>query len=128
MSKSKSQAPSTRGTVPRKTPRMLWGPGGGRLFGPDGAEYERVAWDMPLKEVKRAVRRAQIPFAVKPCGCGVEWVDPAHPAAVWERVRADFEDVDDWKPPADAPGAQPYRATLWQALIGRGQVLLLSDE
>lgn len=128
MSKLEGQARPTKATGQPKAPRLLWGPGGGRLFDPDGTEYERVAWDMPAKEVKRFVRRGQIPFAVKPCGCGVEWVDPANTAAMWERVRFDFEDADDWKPPADAPGAQPYRATLWKALTGRHQVLLLSDE
>lgn len=128
MSNPKRKAHATTAPGPPKAPRLLWGPGGGRLFGPDGVEYERVAWDMPTKEVKRLVRRGQIPFAVKPCGCGVEWIDPANTAALWERVRPDFEDVDDWLPPADAPGAQPYRATLWKALTGRHQVLLLSDE
>ena len=123
MSKPQSRAHATSARGQLKAPRMLWGPGGGRLFGPDGVEYERVAWDMPAKEVKRFVRGGQIPFAVKPCGCGVEWVDPANTTSVWERVRPDFEDVDDRKPSADAPGAQAYRASLWKALTGPGQVL-----
>lgn len=127
-SKSKNKARSTMVTAQHKAPRMLWGPGGGRLFGPDGTEYRCSEWELPAKEVKRAVRRGQIPFAVKECGCGVEWIAPADTATVWNRVRPDFEDVDDWKPPADAPGAQPYRATLWKALTGGHSVLLLSDE
>lgn len=128
MSKRKRPALSPTASGQAKAPRMLWGPGGGRLFGPDGTEYRCAESGLPAKEVKRAVRRGQIPFAVKECGCGVEWVTPADSASVWDRVRPDFEDVDEWKPPVDAPGAQPYRASLWKALTGRQQVLLLTDE
>jgi hypothetical protein len=108
--------------------RLLWGSGGGRLVDPDGTEYEPVAWDLPAKEVKRFVRRGQTPFAVQECGCGVEWFDPADTAAVWDRIRPDFQDVEECGGPANAPGAGSYRATLWKALTGRQHVLLLSDE
>lgn len=110
-----------------KAPRLLWGPGRPRLFGPDGREYEIHATNLPAKEVKRLARRGQVPFAVQECGEGVDWFDSSETSKVWDRLRPDFEDVDDWHAPPDAPGAQPYRAELWQTITGRDQVLLLTD-
>jgi len=128
MSKPTQRQRGSQGRGPSKSPRLLWGDTGPRLFDAQGREYSLHARDLPAKEVNRFVRRAQVPFAVKHCGAGVDWFEVPDCAAAWDRIRPDFEDVDDWRPPADAPGAQPYRAELWQAITGRDQVLLLTNE
>lgn len=128
MSKRSKQPVTGRSQSPAKKPRYLWGPTGARLFDADGHEYAPHTANLPAKEVKRLVRRAQIPFAVRECGASLEWFDVLEVPALWDRIRPDFEDVDDWRPPDNAPGAQPYRAQLWQTITGLDQVLLLTNE
>ena len=123
-----SKHPSRSKAPAKKKPRYLWSPTGARLFDADGHEYSPQTADLPAKEVNRHVRRGQIPFAVRECGAGLEWFAVPEVPALWDRIRPDFEDVDDWRPPAGAPGAQPYRAQLWETIIGRDQVLLLTNE
>lgn len=126
MSKSKKKK-TNQAQVGAKA-RLLWSPGGARLFDPDGHEYRSQAADFSSDEVQRLARNGQVPFAIKECGGPVEWFSARDAATAWDRIRPDFQDVEDWKPPADAPGAWQYAATLWTSITGDQQVLLLSDE
>lgn len=62
------------------------------------------------------------------CGEGVNWWTADKARDGWSAVQSDFEDVKGWHPPANAPGAQPYRAELWVALNKSGAVLVFRND
>lgn len=103
MSKSKKKKTNQAQVDPKA--RLLWSPGGARLFDPDGLEYRAQASDFSSAEVQRLASGGQVPFAIKECGGPVEWFSPRGAATAWDRIRPDVHDVADWKPPANAPGA-----------------------
>lgn len=108
--------------------RWLWGTRGVRLFDPAGAEYEPSRSGLVRSDVVRLVKAGEIPVATHSCGDGVEWLTAEDAATAWASVQADFEDVEGWRPPSDAPGARPYRAELWRATRGHGQALVLRND
>ncbi|GAA2166873.1 hypothetical protein [Pedococcus bigeumensis] len=128
MSKKINRPTGSSRHAPKKAPRYLWTSTGARLFDADGREYEPYSNDLPVKEVNRFVRRGQVPFAVHECGGGLEWFEVADLPALWKEVEPDFDTGEDWEPPADAPGAQPYRGSVWKAIGGRDLVVVLSNE
>ena len=107
--------------------RWLWGTRGPRLFDPVGVEYEPLR-GLRRADVLRLVKSGEMPVATHDCGEGVGWKPPNEASAAWASVEADFEDVEEWRPPAGAPGTLPYRAELWRALWGHGQALVLRND
>lgn len=117
-----------RATTQEGAARWLWGATGIRLFDPAGAEYEPSEVELGRTEVDNLLRTRELPEAVHSCGEGVRWHVPAEARQAWAAVRADFEDVDGWRPPAKAPGAQPYRAEVWRGSASEGRVLVLRND
>lgn len=128
MSKSNHRTSPGPRQARTKAPRYMWTSTGARLFDRNGREYQPHSMDLPIKEVNRFVRRGQVPFAVHECSGGLEWFDVPDVPVLWERLRPDFDDGQDWKPPADAPGAQPYQGRVWKVIGGRDLVVVLSNE
>ena len=112
----------------KKAPRYMWTSTGARLFDADGREYQPHSMELPIKEVNRFVRRGRVPFAVHECGGGLEWFEVRDVPALWERLGPDFDTGEDWEPPAEAPGAQPYRGRVWKVIGGQDLVVVLTNE
>ena len=109
-------------------PRWHWGRGGGaQLFDAHGREFvfkDRLA----RVEVERLVTLQEIDAVRIECGGGVEsWVSPSDARRIWLEVEPWLEDVEDWRPPSDSPGAQPYRAELWRAHDGRHAIVFINE-
>lgn len=99
-----------------------------RLFDPAGAEYEPSEVELSRAEVEDLLRTRELAVAVHECGNGVRWHPMAAGRQAWAAVNADFEDVEGWRPPRNAPGAQPYRAEVWRGSTGEGRVLVLRND
>jgi hypothetical protein len=109
--------------------RWFWGASGVRLFDPSGVEYEPSRGGLCRADIDRLVKDREVPVAVHSCGGGVSWRPAAEAREAWTAVQADFEDVEEWQPPADAPGTQPYRAELWRAsATADGHVLVFRND
>jgi hypothetical protein len=109
-------------------PRWEWGKqGGARLFAADGSEFNFVD-QLARVEVERLLTLPELEAVRVQCGAGVErWVDPAGARELWLEVEPDLEDVEGWRPPPHAPGAQPYRASLWRTPWGRHALLFTNE-
>lgn len=108
--------------------RLLWQARGERLFDPAGLEYELSRVGLRRAEFTNALQDSELPVAVHNCGEGVNWWTADKARDGWSAVQSDFEDVKGWWPPADAPGALPYRAELWVALNRSGAVLVFRND
>lgn len=112
----------------QRSARLLWQARGERFFDPAGVEYELSRVGLGRAEFTRALEAGGLPVAVHNCGEGVNWWTADKAREGWSAVQSEFEDVQGWQPPADAPGALPYRAELWRALSRKGEVLLLRND
>lgn len=117
-----------RGGSARSGARWLSQPRGARLFDPAGLEYELSRAGLRRADVTRLLNSTGMPVAVHECGQGVHWCSSDRAAAQWADAQADFEDVMGWRPPADAPGTQPYRAELWKSLSQGAEVVVLRND
>lgn len=112
----------------QQSARFLWRGRSQRLFDPAGLEYEVSRVGLRRAEFTKVVQDGELPVAVHNCGAGVNWWTADKARDGWSAVAADFEDVKGWQPPADAPGALPYRAELWVALDRSGPVLVFRND
>ncbi|WP_406829558.1 hypothetical protein ABEG17_11195 [Pedococcus sp. KACC 23699] len=120
-------AKGRRGMKPAAA-RWLWSARGARLFDPAGVEYAPARHGLLRCDVDRLVRARELPLAVHDCGDGVSWNSETVAFIVWSSVQDDFEDVEGWMPPADAPGALPYRAEIWRSAGTDRHVLVLRND
>lgn len=116
------------GSANRGGARWLSQPRGARLFDPAGLEYEFARAGLRRADVTRLLNGRVMPVAVHECGQGVHWCGSDVAPAQWADAQTDFEDVKGWQPPADAPGAQPYRAELWRSLSQGTEVVVLRND
>ena len=107
----------------------MWSSGGPRLFDPTGQEFRRAAVDLTRADVDQVLTEGRAHVAVVLCGMGVTWAERPQRRAIWEKqVRKDFEDVDGWRPPHDAPGTLPFRAEIWQSTRDDSLALVFTNE
>lgn len=79
-------------------------------------------------EVERLLTLQDIDAVLTQCGGGVDsWVSSPEARRLWHQVEPWLDDVEDWRAPPGAPGAQPYRAELWRAENGRHAVVFINE-
>ncbi len=116
------------GSRGQQSARLLWQARGERLFDPAGLEYELSRVGLRRAEFTRVLQDSELPVAVHNCGEGVTWWTADKARDGWSAVQSDFEDVKGWRPPADAPGALPYRAELWRAVDAASAVVVFRND
>lgn len=99
-----------------------------RLFDASGAVYEPSEVELSREDIDDLLVTRELPVAVHCCGEGLRWYSAAEGRQAWAAVNADFEDVEDWRPPTKAPGTQPYRGEVWRGSLGEGRVLVLRND
>jgi hypothetical protein len=101
----------------------------GDLWDRSGVLYEKVE-ALDRKVAWKLVRKQAVQMGLTHCGSGViRWFDSTEERTrAWEeQLSPNLIDQDDWRPPADAPGAQPFVPELWREVGGRKELLLFSD-
>ncbi len=107
----------------------MWASGGPRLFDPKGQEFHRATVELTRVDVEQVLTEGLANVAVVLCGAGVTWAEGLQRRAVWEKqVCKDFEDVEGWRPPHNAPGTLPFRAEMWQSNSDGSLALVFINE
>ena len=123
-----SMSKRRRSTARQGAARWLWGARGVRLLDAVGVEYEPSEVELSRKDIDAILRARELPVAVHSCGDGVHWHSAAEGREAWAGVSADFEDIEDWRPPSNASGMQQYRAEVWRGSTGEARVLVLRND